>query len=238
VAAKGLLNFLYSNWAVPAANPEPLCRSCRFTRVIPDLTQPGHRDAWYRLEVAKRRLLYSLLRLGLPLANKVEDPVHGLAYEFRSDPDVLGTAPVLTGHCNGVITINVAEADDAEREKRRRQMHEPYRTLLGHFSHESGHYYWDWLPQASDRLDAFRDLFGDEREDYSEALTRHYQQGGPYGLAEAVRQRLCECASLGGLGRNLGALSAYDRYLGNRRGLRSFRSTSPCVMAAMIRSTP
>jgi len=148
------------NWAVPAADPEPLCRSCRFTRVIPDLTQPGHRDAWYRLEVAKRRLLYSLLRLGLPLANRVEDPVRGLAYEFRSAPDVLETAPVLTGHCHGVITINVAEADDAEREKRRRQMHEPYRTLLGHFRHESGHYYWDRLLQASDRLDAFRDLFG------------------------------------------------------------------------------
>jgi hypothetical protein len=167
------------NWAVPAADPEPLCRSCRFTRVIPDLTQPGHRDAWYSLEVAKRRLLYSLLRLGLPLANKVEDPVHGLAYEFRSDPEVQGTTPVLTGHCNGVITINVAETDDAEREKRRRQMHEPYRTLLGHFRHESGHYYWDRLLQSSDRLDAFRDLFGDEREEYSEALTRYYQQSAP-----------------------------------------------------------
>jgi hypothetical protein len=167
------------NWAVPADDPEPLCWSCRFTRLIPDLTQPGHRDAWYSLEVAKRRLLYSLRRLGLPLANKVEDPEHGLAYEFRSDPEVPGTTPVLTGHCNGVITINVAEADDAEREKRRLQMHEPYRTLLGHFRHESGHYYWDRLLQSSDRLDAFRDLFGDEREDYSEALTQHYQQGAP-----------------------------------------------------------
>ena len=167
------------NWAVPAADPEPLCRSCRLTQVIPDLTQPGHRDAWYNLEVAKRRLLYSLLRLGLPLVNKVEDPVHGLAYEFRSEPEVLETAPVLTGHCNGVITINVAEADDAEREKRRLQMHEPYRTLLGHFRHESGHYYWDRLLQSSNRLETFRDLFGDEREDYSEALTRYYQQRAP-----------------------------------------------------------
>jgi hypothetical protein len=165
------------NWAVPADDPESLCWSCRFTRVIPDLTQPGHRNAWYSLEVAKRRLLYSLRRLGLPLANKVEDPEHGLAYEFLSDPEMPGHTSVLTGHCNGVITINVAETDDAEREKQRRQMHEPYRTLLGHFRHESGHYYWDRLIQSSNRLSAFRNLFGDEREDYSEALTRHYQQG-------------------------------------------------------------
>ena len=80
MAARGFLNFLYSNWAVPAADPEPLCRSCRFPRVIPDLTQPGHRDAWYRLEVAKRRLLYSLLRLGLPLADKVQKLLVSSAY--------------------------------------------------------------------------------------------------------------------------------------------------------------
>jgi hypothetical protein len=86
---------------------------------------------------------------------------------------------VLTGHRNGVITIHVAEADDVEREQRRHQMHEPYRTLLGHFRHESGHYYWDRLLQHSPRLAAFRLVFGDERADYSEALTWHYQRGAP-----------------------------------------------------------
>ncbi|MGH7963979.1 MAG: zinc-binding metallopeptidase family protein [Candidatus Binatia bacterium] len=165
------------NWAVSADDPQPLCKSCRLTRVIPNLSRPGHKEAWYRLEVAKRRLVYNLLSLALPLANKFEDPEHGLTYEFLAEADMPGGAPVLTGHSNGVITINVAEANDAEREKQRRQLHEPYRTLLGHFRHEVGHYYWDRLIKNSEQLAAFRQLFGDERENYEEALKRHYQHG-------------------------------------------------------------
>ena len=165
------------NWAVAADDPEPLCRSCRLTRVIPDLGQLGNREAWYRLEVAKRRLVYSLLRLGLPVENKTVDPVLGLAFELLAESDAPGARPVLTGHSAGVITINVAEADDAEREQRRKQLHEPYRTLLGHFRHEVGHYYWQRLLADDDRLDAFRVLFGDERADYAQALQRHYDQG-------------------------------------------------------------
>jgi len=165
------------NWAVSADDPNFLCKSCRLTRVIPNLSRPGYKEAWYRLEVAKRRLVYSLLSLHLPLANKFEDPEHGLTYEFLADIDMPWGTSVLTGHSNGVITINVAEADDAEREKQRLHLHEPYRTLLGHFRHEAGHYYWDRLVKDSKRIDAFRQLFGDEREDYGEALNRHYQQG-------------------------------------------------------------
>jgi hypothetical protein len=166
------------NWAVPAADPDPLCRSCRLTRVIPDLSQPGRREAWYRLEVAKRRLIYGLLSLGLPVASKTEDPDHGLAFEFLADtPEASGV--VLTGHKEGVITLNVAEADDAEREKRRHQLGEPYRTLLGHFRHESGHYYWDRLIKESPQIDGFRTHFGDEREDYGKAMQRHYQKDAP-----------------------------------------------------------
>jgi hypothetical protein len=165
------------NWAVPAADPNPLCRSCRLTRVIPDLSRPGHLETWYRLEVAKRRLVYTLLGLNLPLANKFDDPEHGLAFEFLADPDDPAAPRVLTGHDNGVITINVAEVDDAERERRRLQMHEPYRTLLGHFRHEIGHYYWDRLVKDGERLEDFRRLFGDEREDYNQALQRHYKEG-------------------------------------------------------------
>ena len=165
------------NSAVAAADPDPLCRSCRLTRVIPDLSQPGRREAWYRLEAAKRRLIYTLLGLGLPVASKTEDPDNGLVFEFLADsPD---GAVVFTGHKDGVITVNVAEADDAEREKRRLQMGEPYRTLLGHFRHEIGHYYWDRLIKDSPHLPAFRQLFGDEREDYAKALERHYQQATP-----------------------------------------------------------
>ena len=165
------------NWAVPAGDPDSLCLSCRLTRVIPDMSLPDNQNAWRKLEGAKRRLLYSLLRLGLPVNNRSEDPNLGLAFEFLSPTATPETEPVLTGHDSGVITVNIAEADDAEREKRRLQLHEPYRTLLGHLRHEVGHYFWDVLLQTSSRLDAFRLLFGDEREDYAAALTRHYDQG-------------------------------------------------------------
>jgi hypothetical protein len=164
------------NWAVLLEDSHPLCRSCRLTRVIPDLNQQGNKEAWYRLEVAKRRLVYSLLSLCLPVENRVDNPTQGLAFEFLADSDASQAGPRLTGHLNGVIVINVAEADDAEREKRRHQMHEPYRTLLGHFRHESGHYYWDRLVKDRDRIHTFRNLFGDETEDYAEALRRHYER--------------------------------------------------------------
>ncbi len=91
----------------------------------------------------------------------------------------------LTGHANGLVTINIAEGDDAERERRRASMGEPYRTLVGHFRHEVGHYYWDRLVATDPaRLEAFRALFGDDREDYGEALKRHYDQGAPADWAE------------------------------------------------------
>jgi hypothetical protein len=155
-----------------------LCESCRLTRVIPDLSQSQQIALWYRLEAAKRRLIYSLMRLGLPLVGKHEDSHNGLVFEFRADTP-LASPPVLTGHNNGVITLNVAEADDVERTKRRQELNEPYRTLLGHFRHESGHYYWDRLIKDSERIDEFRQLFGDEREDYGAAVQRHYQKGAP-----------------------------------------------------------
>lgn len=175
------------NWAVPADDPSPYCLSCRVTRVVPDLSRPGVREDWAKLETAKRRMIYGLLCLGLPLASKAEDPERGLAFEFLVDPDPCtpGAAPVLTGHADGVITINVAEADDAERERRRNALKEYYRTLLGHFRHEIGHFYWDRLIRGTDRIEEFRRLFGDERRDYGEALRRHHRQGAPADWEES-----------------------------------------------------
>ena len=163
------------NWAVPADSHETLCVSCALTRVLPNLDIEGNLEAWRKLETAKRRLLYSLLEVGLAPRNRREDPQHGLAFDFLSD-ELASEGPVLTGHDNGVITINVAEADDLEREKRRLALHEPYRTILGHFRHEVGHYYWGELIRDSARIDAFRELFGDERQDYAAALQQHYQK--------------------------------------------------------------
>ena len=167
------------NWAVPVDDPNPYCRSCRLNRVIPNLSRPGTREAWARLEAAKRRLIYSLLCLHLPVSGKAENPQRGLAFEFLADPapGTPGAISVPTGHLNGVITIDVAEAHDAERETRRLQMHEPYRTLLGHFRHEIGHYYWDRLIHGTDHVNEFRRFFGDERQDYGQMLQRHHQQG-------------------------------------------------------------
>ncbi|MDB6090896.1 MAG: hypothetical protein JWN85_3680 [Gammaproteobacteria bacterium] len=169
------------NWAVPASEPETLCTSCRLTRVIPNLANPDNKAAWYRLELAKRRLIYTLLDLELPLVRKREANDTGLAFEFLEDPTSGDRNRVLTGHDNGLITINIAEADDVRREQQRQQQHEPYRTLLGHFRHEIGHYYWDRLIPGSSREDEFRKLFGDERTDYSQALARHYASGPPAG---------------------------------------------------------
>jgi hypothetical protein len=169
------------NWAVPNDDPNPYCLSCRLTRVIPALDRPDHREAWAALEVAKRRLIYSLMALGLPVVSKNDDSQNGLAFEFLSDPNPadLNALKVMTGHADGVITVNIAEADDAEREKRRVSMHEPYRTLLGHFRHEIGHYYWDRLIRDSKHLAGFRERFGDDRQDYAAALNAYYQSGPP-----------------------------------------------------------
>jgi len=163
------------NWAVVGEDPDPLCVSCRLTRVIPNLTGPEQRQAWYRLEVAKRRLIFSLLQLGLPIVSRTENPDRGLAFEFKADE--LNGQPVMTGHDGGVITINIAEANDAERERRRSSLHEPYRTLVGHFRHESGHYYWERLINDRGALEGFRKAFGDERADYSGALKTYYAEG-------------------------------------------------------------
>lgn len=163
------------NWLVPASADTPLCIACALNRTIPDLSDERNQPRWRKLEAAKRRLVYSLLRLDLPIQSKAEGAASGLAFELIADTDP--DAPVLTGHSGGLITINIAEADDAEREARRSAMGEPYRTLLGHFRHEVGHYYWDRLVRDGGLVDAFRAMFGDESRDYSEALSAHYANG-------------------------------------------------------------
>jgi hypothetical protein len=149
------------NWLVPSDSDTPFCTACALNRTIPDLSHPGYLSRWRELETAKHRLVYSLLCLHLPVAD--ESP------EQR----------VLTGHNNGLITINIAEADAIEREQAKQSMNEVYRTLLGHFRHEVGHYYWDRLIDDSPNLEAYRQLFGDEQVDYGEALNKHYAQGAP-----------------------------------------------------------
>jgi hypothetical protein len=169
------------NWLVPVpaagASPPARCAACRLNRTIPDLSVPGNAALWHAMEVAKRRLVSQLIGLGLPVASKLgEDPQHGLAFDFlHAAPG----QPVTTGHADGVITLDVQEADDAHRERVRSALHEPYRTLLGHLRHEVGHYYWQRLVQGTPWQAPFRVLFGDEQADYAAALKAHYDQGPP-----------------------------------------------------------
>lgn len=167
------------NWLTSPQDTDDRCWSCRLNRIIPDLTVPGVLDRWRRIEDAKRRMLQGVLRLGLPITRDgVSLPI---VFDFLYDAVAeSGAAPqFITGHASGVITLNVIEADDAARERMRVALGEPYRTLLGHFRHEIAHYYWDRLVRFTPDLGPFRTLFGDEQQDYSAALQRHYQQGAP-----------------------------------------------------------
>ena len=172
------------NWLVGKneieGNQRLVCIACRLNRTIPDLSLPENGVLWGRLEAAKRRLVSSLIALHLPVRSRVDqDAERGLAFDFlRSGAE---GPHVLTGHAGGIITINIEEADNAARERIREELHEPYRTLLGHLRHEVGHYYWDRLVAGSPWLDDFRKLFGDEQQDYAAALQRNYQQGPPPG---------------------------------------------------------
>jgi len=169
------------NWMVPADDPHGFCRACRLNSLVPDLSVAGNRERWALLETGKRRLVYGLMRLGLPVVDRKADPQRGLAFQFMADvPESFReSGKVMTGHADGVITINLIEADSATREKLRLDMNENYRTIIGHFRHEIGHYYWERLINGQTEHEPFRALFGDERADYDEALSRHYQQGPP-----------------------------------------------------------
>jgi hypothetical protein len=120
------------NWLIPADAAESLCQACRHNRMIPDPSDAMNLARWQKLELAKHHLLYSLMRLALPLPTRPEDR-RGLAFDFLADPPDDDAPKVMIGHADGLIAINLREADDAERERMRSEMGEPYRTLLGHF---------------------------------------------------------------------------------------------------------
>lgn len=165
---------------------QKLCDYCQLTETIPDLSVAGNATKWYNLEVAKRRLLYLLDLIRLPYASKNEQFELPLSFDFKEDIEpttVLGwlslgkEEKVFTGHANGKITINLAEADPVEREKMRVQFGETQRTLIGHFRHEIGHYYWQLLVQGKDEA-AYKAIFGDyENPTYSQAMDFYYKNG-------------------------------------------------------------
>ena len=167
------------NWLLPLGDAHDQCLSCRTTQVIPDLSRKKNPLRWRRLEQAKRYLFYTLMKLSLDVSGRAVYPQDGLAFQFledqRTNPNV-SIEHVLTGHNQGLITLNAAEADEGFLHAMKEMMNEPYRTLLGHFRHEVGHYYWMRLLHG-ETLDEFRRVFGDERYDYQQALTNYYQYG-------------------------------------------------------------
>ncbi len=167
------------NWTVPAESGAVYCEACRHNRLVPNIETPEGIERWRRIGQAQRHLFYSFLRLKLPRPDRIEDPQGGLVFDFLEDtvnPDGSVT-PAMTGHDEGLIAIRVADADDVTREAARTEMNEYYRTLLGHFRHESGHFIWNRLVRDRNRFEPFRAVFGDEREDYAAALQRHYDSG-------------------------------------------------------------
>ncbi len=161
------------NWMVPADSSGRYCLACRHNRRVANLRSEENLGRWRRLELAKHRLFYSLIKLELPLPTR-DEAAEGLAFDFLADPADPAAPRVITGHAKGLITIALREADDVERERMRKSMGEPYRTTLGHFRHESGHYFWARLGRDGGRLAECRAVFGDERADYAAALRAHY----------------------------------------------------------------
>ena len=160
------------NWLLADTEPatQMLCQGCRLVRTIPDVSLADGAGLWAKTEQAKQAVVAQLISLGLPVRSKMsEDPDRGVMFDLLRTLD--GAPKVMTGHDSGLITLDVAEADDAHRERVRTDMHEPYRTLIGHVRHELGHYYWE----------PCRALFGDDRQDYGQALQAYYQNGAPAG---------------------------------------------------------
>jgi hypothetical protein len=176
------LHLAECNWLVPKNHPGRLCTSCALTLERPSDTDAAGLAAFARAEAAKRRLIAELHELKLPIAGRDRDPDYGLGFRLLTSAH----EKVVTGHENGVITLDLAEGDDVHREQLRVEMDEPYRTLLGHFRHEVGHYYfYRLIGPSSDYLARFKELFGDPDADYSEALDRHYRDGAPEGWRES-----------------------------------------------------
>jgi hypothetical protein len=170
------------NWFVSSSAGAEYCVACTLNELVPDLNDAKRRLLWIDTERAKRRLLFTLLELGLPLLGFGDkQPLRfRLLADARVDTGAIEPppeAPVYTGHENGCLTLNVAEADDAHRELMRQRLNERYRTMLGHLRHEIGHYYWYALVDGTPLVPAFRALFGDETADYSAALRRNYDAG-------------------------------------------------------------
>lgn len=167
------------NWIPDVAGEQ--CFACSLTRTRPADGDLVGLPQYYLAEQAKRRLVHELDREGLPLEPRDEATGRGVTFDLLSSV----AEDVVTGHADGVVTIDLAEGDTVHREQVKADLGEAYRTLLGHFRHEIGHYYWQVLVDDAGRHDECRAVFGDETESYQGAIERHYAEGPPAGWEES-----------------------------------------------------
>jgi len=158
------------NWLTTVASANEWCRACRLTRGRPDTGRSDATEAWAAAESVKRRLLHQLDELSLPIEPRSTAAPDGLAFDLVYLPGEGG----ITGHLDGVVTLDLAEVDDRLRDDLRRRLGEPFRTVIGHLRHEIGHYYWGRLIAQTNEIGHFRHLFGDERAEYRAAMERYY----------------------------------------------------------------
>ena len=198
------------NWLIESDVAGSLCAACRHNHTVPDLSIADNLALWRLLELNKHRLFYTLLRLRLPLVTRIDDPKHGLAFDFLAESPSPTGPKVLTGrrrqwpnHYMRWKKLTMRSTSN----RRRTEMGEPYRSLLGHFPPRSFgcHYFWDVLVRDGGRLNECRAVFGDDSMDYGDALQAHYQNGAPAGLAGSLCQRLRDHSSLGVIGPRPGA---------------------------------
>jgi hypothetical protein len=167
------------NWLVNDAGE--LCSSCSLTRTRPHESDSDGLGGFAAAEAAKRRLLFELADLQLPVLGWMQQS-GGLAFDMLSSEQTT----VTTGHADGVITLDLDETDPAHRERMRVRLGEPYRTVLGHLRHEIAHYYQPILVPPGKPVEArCRETFGDERESYQEAMDRYYESGAPPGWEQS-----------------------------------------------------
>ena len=217
------------NWLISTNDDHAYCQACRYNRIVPVTDNPEGLARWQKIGQAQRHLFYSLLRWKLPRPGRDADPQGGLVFDFLADEvDANGNVvPAMTGHEDGLISLRAAEANDATRESVRVSMNEPYRTLLGHFRHEIGHFYWAQLVHDEQTLAEARALFGDEREDYAEALKAQLRTGTAGRLAAELHQHLCQRPPGRRFCRLLGAFLPHCRYAGDSPLLRPVHRAPP-----------
>lgn len=82
------------NWLVEDESRTGFCTACALNRIIPDLSSQNNLEEWRKLEIAKHRLVYSLIRLGLKVEpNQMKTQTDWLLNFYRKKQQKEGSPP-------------------------------------------------------------------------------------------------------------------------------------------------